>query len=493
MPIRSGAQFIERLKNNPREVWVEGERVDDVTTHPAFAASVRELAKLYDMQFDPRFQDDLTAIDPETGERLPLSLLPATDAAGLRTRGTAYRIAAEASFGLMGRAPHFMHAVALGFYENRSLLGPTGGRYAENMRRYYEYVRDNDLMLSHALITPQNDRSRSSADQADPGLHLRVVEERADGIVVKGARMLATLGPVSDEMLMYNLPSNVRPGEEDYCLIFAVPTHAPGLRQIARQPYAINGTSFDHPLASRFEESDALLIFDNVFVPWERVFSYRDIDIAKSFTPKASAYMAHVSQVRATVKLQFTIGVAIALARSIKVDQFLHVAQMLGECLTYIELFKSALFHAEMECDTTPDGTVKCGPRPLLATGRMMPKIYPRVMEVLQTIGAGGLMMLPSSADFLAPEISNDIAVHYQGAEGMSAVERVRLFKIAWDLAGEAFGSRSLQYERYYTGDPVRLLAQAYTTLADPKLDELVAQAEALAGEPQFTEDLSYA
>jgi anthranilate 3-monooxygenase (FAD)/4-hydroxyphenylacetate 3-monooxygenase len=483
LPIRSGPQLKEALRATPRDVWVNGERVDDVTTHPAFAANVEEIARQYDMQCDPRYRDQLTYVVPETGERAPTSLMPANDKEGLRRRSEAYRVQAEASFGLMGRSSHFMHAVVLGFSENRHLLGDRG---AENMLRYYEHVRDNDLLLSHALITPQNDRSRSSAEQTDDVLHLRVVSENADGIIVKGARMLATLGPIADEILIYNIPTNVRPGEEDYCLIFAVPANAPGLRQIARHPYCVNGSSFDHPLASRFEESDSLLIFNDVFVPWNRVFSYRDIEVAKSFTPAAGAYMAHCSQVRALVKMQFAVGLAIALARSIKVDQFLHVQQMLGECLTYVEILKSALFAAENDVVSTAGGTVKCSVGPLHAAGRMMPTFYPRVVEVLQTIGAGGLMMMPSGADFAAPEIAADVARHFQGADGVSALERVRLFKLAWDLTGEAFGSRSLQYERYYTGDPVRLMAQVYAKHADAKMAELVARAESLAEVPQL-------
>jgi len=484
MPIRTGQQFIEGLREHPRDVWVDGARVDDVTTHPAFAANVAELARQYDMQFDPRFSDDLTYVVPETGQRASTALMPAQSAAELQRRGRAYRVQAQSSFGLMGRSSHFMYAVVLAFYENRHLFGVAGPQFAANMAAYYRHVRDHDLLLSHALITPQNDRSRASSEQAEENLHLRVVDENAAGIVVKGARMLATLGPVADEILMYNLPSNVRPGEEDHCLVFAVPADAPGLRQVARLPYAVNGSSFDHPLSSRFEESDSLLIFNDVFVPWSRVFSIRDIELARKLIPQSGSYMGHISQARALVKMQFAVGVAVALARSIKVDGFLHVQQMLGEGVTYIEMLKNALFRAEHDVETTPSGEVRCSTAAVQSVSRMMPRFYPRIVEIIQTIGAGGLMMMPSGADFGASEIAADVARHFQGADGMTAVDRVRLFKLAWDLTGEAFGSRALQYERYYTGDPVRIMAQAYANYQDPVLDELVASAVRVAGDP---------
>jgi anthranilate 3-monooxygenase (FAD)/4-hydroxyphenylacetate 3-monooxygenase len=458
--------------------------VDDVTTHPAFSANVAELARHYDLQFDPRYADTLTYVEPETGERASTALMPAHRAEDLQRRGAAYRVQAEASFGLMGRSSHFMDAVVLAFYENRHLFGAAGAEYADNMAAYYRYVRDNDLLLSHALITPQNDRSRTSSEQAEENLHLRVVDESSAGIIVKGARMLATLGPVADEILMYNLPSNVRPGEEDHCVVFAVPADAPGLRQIARTPYAVNGSTFDHPLSSRFEESDSLLIFNDVFVPWSRVFSLRDMELARKLMPQSGPYMGHVSQVRGLVKMQFAVGLAVALARSIKVDTFLHVQQMLGEGVTYIELLRNALYRAEHDVEKMPSGEVRCCGVALQSMLRMMPRLYPRVVEIIQIIGAGGLMMMPSGADFAAPEIADDVARHFQGADGVTAAERVRLFKLAWDLTGEAFGSRALQYERYYTGDPVRLMAQSYATHRDPGLDDLIASAVRLAGSP---------
>jgi anthranilate 3-monooxygenase (FAD) / 4-hydroxyphenylacetate 3-monooxygenase len=302
---------------------------------------------------------------------------------------------------------------------------------------------------------------------------------------VAGARMLATLGPVSDEMIIYNLPM-FRPGDEDHAVMFAVPTHTKGLRQICRTPYdRADQSSFDHPLASRFEEADALLVFDDVFVPWDRVFAYRDVALCNAIYPDTALrnHTAHQTNTRALVKMQFAVGLAIAVARAIKADQFLHVQQMLGECLGYIEFIKSALIRSEVEHETTPSGYVRAALAPLQALRAFLPFAYPRVIEVLQTIGAGGLMMMPSGADCDAPEISDVVARYYQGV-GVSSQDRVKLFKLAWDLAGDAFGSRQLQYERYYAGDPVRILAGNYVNCEDHELMALVDTARKLVGHP---------
>ena len=487
MPIRNGQQFLDRLRAHPRDVWVRGERVADVTSHPAFAPCAAQLARLYDAQFDPELGPALTYTVPATGELAGAAFMPARDRADLEKRRNAYRIWAETNFGLMGRSPDFLNCTLLAFMEARAVFDRGGRRFGDNVVAYYEFVRDNDLFLSHALVTPQNDRSKSSAQQADASLHLRVVEERADGIVVEGARMIATLGAVADEIIMYNLPT-FKPGDEDYALMFAVPADVAGLRQICREPYdAGSKESFDHPLASRFEENDSLLIFKNVFVPWERVFCYRDVALSNAVYPDSALrnHTAHQTNTRALVKMQFAVGLAIAVARSIKADGFLHVQQMLGECLGYIEIVKSALVRSEVECEPTAYGSVRASLAPLQCIRTFLPTAYPRVIEILQTIAAGGFMLMPTGADFLAPELAADAERYYQGADGMSSLDRVRLFKLAWDLAGDSFGTRLLQYERYYAGDPVRLLAGNYLACDDRKPMELVDAALALAGTPQ--------
>jgi anthranilate 3-monooxygenase (FAD)/4-hydroxyphenylacetate 3-monooxygenase len=284
-------------------------------------------------------------------------------------------------------------------------------------------------------------------------------------------------------MIMYNLPT-FRPGDEDHAIMFAVPTDVRGLRQFCRTPYdRANQSSFDHPLASRFEESDALLIFDAVLVPWERVFLYRDVALCNAIYPDTALrnHTAHQTNTRALVKMQFAVALAMAVARSIKADQFLHVQQMLGECIGYVEFIKSALSRSETECEATVTGHVRARLDPLQALRGFLPFAYPRVIEVLQTIGAGGLMMMPSGADFHTAEIADDVVRHYQGA-GISSLDRVKLFKLAWDLAGDAFGSRQLQYERYYAGDPVRILAGNYLSCNDSEMKALVAAACKLVG-----------
>ena len=486
MGARTGAEFIEGLKRRPREVWLRGERVGDVTAHAAFVRPMQAIARLYDMQHDPRYRDVLTYRSPSSDAPVGTAFMMAHTLEDLRKRHAAFQLWAEATFGMMGRSPDFLNTTVMAFAEAADVFGRLGDRYAENIVRYYEHVRENDLFLTHALITPQIDRSKSSFEQADPFLHMGVVRESADGLVLRGARMLATMGPITDELIVYNLPG-LKPGDERHAAVFAIPIDTPGLRQICREPYDDGKrAAYDHPFGVNFEEPDTLLVFDDVLVPWERVFLHGNVALANAMYADTNLrnHTGHQTGVRGVAKLQTATAIACAIARAIKVDGFLHVQEMLGEAIGNIELAKSCIVRAEVEFETARMGTIRTRFTPLQTLRGFLPRASPRVVEILRTIGAGGLLMQPSAADF-GSSVAGDVAKYYQGAGGLAAVDRVRLFKLAWDLCGDAFGMRQEQYERYYAGDPVRLVASNYQFYdGEPQLRALVERAVALAGAP---------
>ncbi|MFC4943580.1 4-hydroxyphenylacetate 3-monooxygenase, oxygenase component [Pseudonocardia sp. GCM10023141] len=485
MTVRTGAQYLERLRTTPREVWLRGERIEDVTSHPALRRPIQQIAALYDMQHDPQFRDVLTRPGPHGP--VGTAFVAPTSYDDLVARREAYRVWSEATLGLMGRSPDFLNTTLLAFAEEPGVFARLGQRYADNVARYHAYVRDNDLFLTHALITPQIDRSRSSAEQAEEFLHMGVVAETADGLIVRGARMLATLAPMADEIIIYNLPG-LRPGDEKHAAVFAVPIETPGLRLICREPFD-DGTrnAFDHPLSAHFEEADALVVFDDVLVPWDRVFLHGDVALANALYTDTNLrqHTAHQTGVRGLVKMQFITGVAMALAQAVKIDGFLHVQRQLGELIAATETCRALIRAAEVDLETSASGrSVRPGFLPLQTLRMHLSGCYPKAAEVLQTLGAGGLLMMPSAADFDSP-IGADIALYFQGADGLDATQRVRLYKLAWDLCGDGFGQRAVQYERYYAGDPVRLYSSNYLSYDKAPALRLVDRALALAGDPR--------
>src|SRR5690625_602276 len=222
MAIRTGQQYIEALKKQNPEVWLGGKRIDNVVEHPYFAQPVKEIVKLYDMQHDPEYQEKITHISEETGERIGNSFLNPTKPEHLQMRRDVFEVWAESTFGLMGRTPDFLNTVVTGMAANDWFYREHGDQYGDNIVNYYNYIRDNDLFLTHAIVNPQNDRSQSSHGQQDEFTHLGVVKETDEGLIVRGAKMLATLAPLTDEVIIYSYPG-FSPGDEKYAISFALP------------------------------------------------------------------------------------------------------------------------------------------------------------------------------------------------------------------------------------------------------------------------------
>ncbi|GAB2452092.1 4-hydroxyphenylacetate 3-monooxygenase, oxygenase component [Nocardioides hungaricus] len=480
---RDGSQYLSQLRASAREVWIEGERAEDVVTDPRFAGSAASIAAVYDLQRSPEHRTLLTReVDDTT---LGFSHVLPRSTAELAAQRDAVALVARQSFGMMGRTPDFVNIAVAALAQGSDFFGEPDRDLGQNVLDFAARVRTGDLFLTHALVSPQTDRSRAQSEQHDDLLHLGVVRETDAGLVVRGARMLATLAPVADEVLIYSLPG-LRPGDERHALAFALPLSTPGLRLICRPPFrSCEGSDYDHPLSRRFDEPDALVVFDDVLVPWSRVFMHGSVARSNHMYDAVGLgpHLSFQTGVRGLVKLQFVAGLCAALASSIKVDGFLNVQQMLASAVMAVDIAESLIDRSIAGASTTSSGVVVPAYQPLRTLRQYTGAVYPQIVHDLQTMGAGGLLMMPTAADFSSP-IGEDVARYYQGAEGLPAEERVRLFKLAWEVCGDGFGQRQLQYERYYGGDPVRVAGQLYRSFDLADCRELVDRALELAGKP---------
>src|SRR5580698_820584 len=478
MSARDGKSYISRLKAHPRDVWIAGRKVGDVTTDPAFRRPVAAMARLYDCQANPALHTTMTYLPDDSDGPAGVSFIIPRSHAELVHRRKAMRVWAEATFGTMGRSPDFLNTVLASLADAPEFFAELGPRYVDNVQRYYRYCRDNDIFLTHTLVNPPVDRSKSASQQADEYAYLGIVEETRDGLVVRGAKMLATHGPTADEIMVYPLPFSVRPGEEKYALAFAIPTETPGLRFICREPFDQgNQSEWDHPLGSRFEEPDAMAIFGDVLVPWDRVFLYGNVALANTMFARTrmQAHTGHQTAVRGLAKCEFMTALAMALSRSVKTDGFVHVQDQLGECLSYLQLIEGGIVLSEQKPEHSDHGTLRPAFPPLQALRYNIPRFYERMVRLTQVMGAGGILANPTEAD-LHSEIAADIHRYYKGAD-RDAEARIRLSKLAWDATGTQFGQRQLQYERYYAGDPVQMGASIYHSQDHSALIKLVERA----------------
>lgn len=466
MGIRTGQQYLDKLNGMRTHVVIEGEVVrEKVAEHPAFRNVAATYAKLFDMQHDKRHQQALTYQSPSTGDLVNASFLVPRTEEDLRRRRAAVSTWAEASNGFLGRTGDYMNSALTALGTAETWFAQADPKFADNIRNYYEWARENDTLATHTLIPPQVNRSVSGSEQLGGQLSAHVVDERSDGIVVRGARMLATIAPIADELLVF--PSTVlRGGPEDapYSYAFAIPNDTPGLRYLCRTSLYNGGSTHDEPLASRYEEMDAVAIFDDVFVPNERIFMLGNPQLCNAFYTEtgAGALMTHQVVTRTIAKSEFFLGLASELADSIGIDGFQHIQEDIAELIIDVEIGKALIRASEADAAPNEAGVMLPKWTTLNAARNWYPKIAQRFPQIIRKFSASGLMALPGEAD-VNSEARADIDLYLQG-KTLTGPERVRLFKLAFDASISGFSGRQSLYEYFFFGDPVRMAGALVNT-----------------------------
>lgn len=479
MPARTGAQYISSLKRLRPAIYLGGRRIEHVTEEPLFQGPIQSIAEQYDLQHDPAYRDVLTYPSPTTGERVSTSFMLPRSPEELAQKRKSFKLRADHNFGFMGRAPDFMNAFITGWSLTAHRFAKADPRYGDNAQRYYEYVREHDLFLTHMLVNPQVDRSKTSAQQEDPFLHLGRVRETEAGIVVRGAKMLGTMAPITEEVAVIPF-GGVAPGDDAYALAFAIPVDTPGLKFICRETVApLPRARFDHPLSSRFEEMDCIAVFDDVLVPWDRVMvdgRPGSAEIINTLGGDVASQTSLQMVSRMLSSMEFFCGLAAKLADVIGITGFLHVQDKLGEMLSQLEIARAVYYGAEAMAQEM-NGVWLPGGLGLRAFHLHTGAIYSRFVEIVQILAGGGFFYAPSAADMDNPEIRPYIDKFVRGRPGIPAEERIALFKLAWDATGESFAGRMQQYVRYYSGDPIRLNAGFYIAYDKGPLFDIVERA----------------
>ncbi len=458
MPARTGAEYIAGLQQRHPDIYMQGEQVVDVTTHPGLRNGVRTVARLYDMQHEPGLRDEMTYVSPTTGDRVGLSFITPKTSQELDQRHTMMTHWARVSCGMMGRTPDFLNVSMMAMAAAGDYFAQNRPEFKQNMQRYYEYVRENDLVLTHTLVNLQRSRMPLGAALDDStDIALAVVQETDAGIVVNGVRVLATL-PIADEIAVYPARSHRLPGGAPgrTSFAFSIPCNTPGLKFLCRESCDLERSRFDHPMGSRFEEMDAIVFFDHVLVPWERVFLLGDVDMCNNMSLHTHQYVHSGHQVvtKNVVKCEFLLGLANLMVQTLGSGQQPQVQQMTAEIIENLEVTKACLRAAEADAVVDQWGVMCPAEMPLMVARQLFIRMYPRMAEILHLLGSSSLMALPSEADLegpLGPEIR-----HYLETDTASAEERIKIFHLAWDTCCSAFASRQVLYERFFQGDRSR-------------------------------------
>jgi 4-hydroxyphenylacetate 3-monooxygenase len=449
----TGDEYLESIRDG-REIWIYGERVKDVTTHPAFRNTARMIARLYDALHDPARKDVLTApTDTGSGGFTHKFYLPSKNAEEMVGARDAIAEWARVTYGWIGRSPDYKAAFLATLGANSSFYEPYDG----NARTWYKKVQEEVSFVNHAIVNPPVDRDKPLDEVKDVYMH--VEKETDGGLIVSGAKVVATTSSLTHLNFIANngaLPIKTK----EFAFVCIVPTDAQGVKLFCRPSYEMMaeavGTPFDYPLSSRMDENDSILVFDKVFVPYENVFAYGDIDKVNTFFPRSGFLPRFMFQgcTRLAVKLDFLAGLLLKAVEATGVKDFRGVQAAVGEVLAWRNLFWG-LTDAMARTPTpwTP-GYVLPNLDYGLAYRVMASLAYPKIKEIIENQLASALIYLPSSArDFQNPAIRPYLDQFVRGSNGYTAVDRVKLMKLMWDAIGTEFGGRHELYERNYFGN----------------------------------------
>jgi 4-hydroxyphenylacetate 3-monooxygenase len=476
----TGAEFLESLRDG-REVYIYGERVKDVTTHPAFRNSAASVALLYDALHAKETKDVLTApTDTGSDGYTHKFFKVAHSAAEVVAQRDAIAAWARITYGWLGRSPDYKAAFLNTLGANAEFYGP----FADNARAWYKRGQESVLFLNHALINPPIDRDKPVEQVKD--VYITIQNETDAGIYVSGAKVVATNSALTQyNFLGQNMGQEIT--DPSMVVMFIAPMNTAGIKLICRPSYemaaAATGSPWDYPLTSRFDENDAIFIFDNAFIPWENVIIHRDIGRLKDFYPKSGFFQGFTLQgcTRLAVKLDFIAGLLYKAARATGVEAFRGVQAQIGEVIGWRNLFWSLTDAMAFNPEPWVDGAVLPNSRGSASYRLFMTEAYPQIRNIVEKVIASGLIYLPSNArDFKNPDVDKYLAKYVRGSNGIDYKARIKIMKLLWDAVGSEFGARHELYEMNYSGshELIRVfqLQQAQGNGAIKQMDALVEQ-----------------
>ncbi len=479
----TGQEYLESIRDG-RRVYVGGELVEDVTTHPAFRNAAHSFAMIYDRKRASENRDVMTT--EEDGETFSTYFLLPRTREDLQRRFETHRRIASWTYGLLGRSPDNFPSYVSGLVMDPPMFDRIRQGFGENIVKYYKHMRSNDIFASHTVTNPQGWRMPNPADtQKRTPPTLRVVAEDDSGVTINGLKMLGTALVFCHETWCGNLQP-VAPGQIKESITCAVPLNAPGVSIWSRKPYERYAVSeFDNPLASRFDENDAAVLFENVHVPWERVFCHDNVEMTREIymrTP-GHAMANHQANVRFLEKLKLIVGIASKIvdmngARGVPAVQF-----TLGR-LAAMQATLEGLIMGQINCgEEQVPGFHTVNRRYVYAALHWCTNHHSEICDTVRELMGAGVFQMPADVSVLNDPKLRETFETYWSVPGQSAQDRMKLLNLAWDLLGSDFAGRHMQYEKFYAGPA--FVMNSYSNLAGRwdewagTVDELLASYDA--------------
>ena len=457
----TGEQYRASLRDG-RTVYYRGERIEDITTHPATRGAVSQIAAIYDAQHTAEMRDVLSYVDAD-GHRVSTAwMLPRSGEDLVRRRAMA-EYTARQSFGMYGRHMDMAPTTQVGALAEIGIFQRYSTELAANIPKFIRYAQDNNIMGGGVFVDPQGWRAKRHAGdqlgddvQPDTGFpaNLRITRRDASGFWVSGPKAVGTALPYVHECVVTSAPH--KPKDETFW--FLVPANSQGVTMVCRSSLADPDESrWQHPLSGRGDEIDVLVLFDDVFVPWERVFMVGEPDFMLNYGPIGNLEYWYMLT-RMCVKAELIAAVIRMVVDTLNTTGIQLVRQQVAEVNQYALALRSFIYASEAQARLNDNGAM-CPDINIVTAGRAFGiEQYPRILNILQELCGQGSMMQFSQADFDLPEIGTRMEWTLEG-HGLSARDKATLFNLVWDLANDGYGSRTAMFEKL-NGFPLYLLKE---------------------------------
>ncbi|MCL4067009.1 hypothetical protein M3484_10540 [Pseudomonas sp. GX19020] len=478
--LKTGAEYKDSLKDN-RQIWVGGRKLASVYDEPALAKGIDTLASMFDDQFDPEYQDATTYYDDRIGAVISRAWQVPRSKEDLAARRRMIEYTSLKTAGTFGRPPDLSPAIVAGLYaylptfrQKKSMIDGIDPDFGANIESYMEYGQNNNLTASESLAGPQADRSSPKASEASM---LKVKKVTKDGVYIYGAKTVGSIAAQANDIFFTNLGGLMETPPEA-CIWGSVPIDTDGIKMISRemvsQPEA---SKFDHPVSSLGEEADQFIVFDNVFVPKERLFNLGDPTGMSWYGPVCVYAHWHVLT-RLAVKAELFVGAGQMVLDYLGTGKIPAVQMMLGQLIEYAQTLRAFVTAAEALAVELEGGVV----RPdvgMLTAGRLYSiENYPKIIHILQEMCGQGLVMRFGKNAFDNPDVGHFLHELLPG-HGVSAMVKEQLMNFIWDMTSGSLAGRVALFENVNATPAPALRARLYNEV---KRDAYVAQVKKIAG-----------
>ncbi len=427
MGLKTPQQYVESLRDGRVTFW-EGQRIDDITQHPLFQVPISLVAADYEYSDDQygalrQYQ----AEDGSWAHRIYQIPITGDD---LNTR---VEMMKHTSIGTL------VAGVFMALMSVKDEVGRVNPQYAANIERMYRYCRDNDLRAAEVITDPKGDRKRRAHEQDDPDLYLRIVERRADGIVVRGAKLHITAASLVHELVV--MPTKgMRQEESDYAVSFSIPVNAPGVKIINRSFAPAQLNSFDYPASAHHSCPEGFVVFDDVFVPWDRVFLAGEVQLAGTLARSLGLWERTGGVVEAVRMSELLVGLAQLVTEMQGKDQDPVAQNSIAELITYAEMLRMSLDYSCRHFEKTASGMVFPNTLGINAAKYYYAANYHQTVRYLHDLGGGLTMTLPVEADLRNPESGHYMRKYLHTKKGVDIEARMRVYNMIRDLTADAYG-----------------------------------------------------